>query len=184
VRELEGGAWQVVSESDVEIDENQRPYLLSLRLLQELMTVGPTLAAAAITGGSAIPLGFGGLFASPSRGPRVVAAGRIRGDGTALGQPFGGLAVAAVSSGHVVFTFPGFVAPTAGGGHQYVVKAFAESTAIEPSPSVRFGGFDDGSGGGPPGFVLRVLHGATNISVARLNQIPLMVEVTEYPTSL
>ena len=180
VRELDGGDWKVASESDVVIDDSQRPYLLSLRLLQELVLAGPAAGGAAAAAGAA----FGAAFAPA--GPRVVAAGHIRGDGVALAPPFGGLRVAAIAPGRLVLGFPGFVAPTPTSGHQYVVKALSGpgAAATDPSPSVRFGGFDDGTAGGPPGVVLHVLKGSANVPVARLALIPLMVEVTEYPTPL
>jgi hypothetical protein len=178
VRELDGGPWKV-AESGLTIDESTRPYLLSLRLVQELLMCGPCCggAGAGADAGAAKPLLFGAV-AAPA--PRVVAAGHLRGDGTALAPPFNNLRRVATKPGRLVVTFDQFSAPTAGGAHHYVVNVLAGSTPEEHAPSVRFGGFDDGSGGGPAGIVLLVWKSGSPMTLAHLNAIDFMVQVTEY----
>jgi hypothetical protein len=189
VRELDGGPWKV-AEDGVTIDESSRPLLLSLRLVQELLTCGPCCGGGgpAISPPEIAPAQGAlprAIFAMPraavvGAGPQVVAAGHLRGDGTALAPTFNNLRRVTSKAGRLVVTFDNFKAPDPGDSRQYIVKVLAGVTDDAEAALVQFGGYDDGSDGSPPGIVLLVRKGGASMPLRYLNDIAFMVEVTEY----
>ena len=101
----------------------------------------------------------------------VVAAGQVLGNRTAVGPVIGGLRVAGVVAGEVLFTFDGYQVPD--GSFQYIVKVLPVSAPPRtPVPTVRFLEFR------PGGFALKVTRGTANVSVADLQAVPFMIEVS------
>lgn len=153
-----GKAWRVKGTASV--DESRRPVLVHSRLLAERPAAergaAPAIMPAAIAGPQV----------------RLVAAGKLKGDGTADGPVFGSLAVQAIGAGSITFGFDGYSPPA--GQHQYIVKVLAVSTAADPAPVVRFLEF------GPAGFVLRVNPGAkANTPKTDIAAHEFMLEVDE-----
>ena len=104
---LADGRWRVESASRLAIREERRPYLLPLRLVQELALVERAPAAAV---------------------PRVDAAGIVKGsiDSSVHRRPrVGDLRVTAVADGSLTILFDGYTPPAVTGTFQYVVKALA-----------------------------------------------------------
>jgi hypothetical protein len=164
--------WYVASAvADVHVDDRDRPYVLHLRMLQEWLLSGSHPAA-----GGVVPLvapSLVGLVAhAPSYG--VVAAGLVRADHpAAVGPAVGNLRIASVAAGEVVMTFDEYEEPYPVGDFQYVVKVLAVSAPPRtPVPTVRFLEFR------PNGFAIKVTRGNANVSVADLQTVPFMIEVT------
>jgi len=159
--------WSVASASVVDVNDRDRPYLLHLRMLQEWLLGG-------------LEPRPGGSFVQPSERMRplgrapfydVAAAGLVLGNQTAVGPVVGGLRVASVSAGEVLFTFDDYQQPDS--SFQYIVKVLPQSAPPRtPVPTVRFLEFR------PNGFALKVTRGVANVSVADLQSVPFMLEVS------
>lgn len=140
------------------VDEDDRPFLLSLRLVQETIF------------GKGASSGPG-----PSSGASLVAAGLIAAAGgastkTAVGNP---QALSHANSGgatQIRIGFDGYAQPPATGGPQYVVKAVPFFTA--PLAVAVAGMAADG-------FVLSVSNAGAPLSDADLGNLSLFVEVTQ-----
>jgi hypothetical protein len=105
------GRWMVDAGAPVVIDESRRPYLLHLRLLQELVLCRERGA---------------------HRSYAVAAAGIVRGDvsNTTHRRPlFNGLRVTSVADGELTVSFDGYAMPAVEGPFQFVVKAMSETRA-------------------------------------------------------
>ena len=101
----------------------------------------------------------------------IVAAGIVKGDGTSRPQVYNGLGISTTADGQVTVTFKNYTQPN--GAFQYIVKALpiSSSTAIVDN-------FDHFA---QNGFVLHVTDGGGNaIKTAQLNQLELMIEVSQY----
>lgn len=165
--------WSVASAAVVDVNDRDRPYVLHLRMLQEWLLGGLEPRA----GGSFVqpfarlrPLAARTLLAA---GPpyELAAAGLVMGNQTAVGPVVGGLRVASVAAGEVVLTFDDYQVPD--NSFQYIVKVLPVSAPSRtPVPTVRFLEFR------PAGFVLKVTRGTTNVSVADLQAVPFMLEVS------
>jgi len=151
------GRWKSADISRVVIHEERRPYVLPLRLVQEL-TIGEAGAA---------PF-------------RVEAAGIVSGvaNSAAHRTPrFNGLRVVSVVDGEVRLTFDGYAAPAASGPFQYVVKALAQTAPAAPTAAllINLRGFEAN------GFRIGVTDAfGAAIPVAQLATIELSIEVTRY----
>jgi hypothetical protein len=155
--------WEVVPGAAITITDEERPFLLHLRFLQEWLI--------------AQGMGVGG---GADAGPRVVAAGVIRGDATATPtRPVvNGLRVVATSNAGTAtqlrLSFGGYSAPSGNAGPQYLVKALPWPGAPLKNLSVTFGGFEAG------GFLLLVSKDGGQLADAELAALQLMVEVSQY----
>lgn len=160
------GSWSVTGFADVDVDDRDRPYVLHLRMLQEWLLGGqePRVGGSFVEPSARVrPLGTGPFY-------DVVAAGLVLGNQTAVGPVVGGMRVASVASGEVVFTFDDYQLPD--GSFQYIVKALPVSAPPRtPVPTVRFLEFR------ADGFALKVTRGVANVSVADLQSVPFMLEV-------
>ena len=106
---LNADVWNV--QAPVEVDESARPFLLQIRLLEELLLVGP-----------------GGGGGPASGAPTVVAAGVVAVDGAPNTRlAFNNLRLTspglAGASGLLTIEFDGYRPPAATGGPQLIVKA-------------------------------------------------------------
>lgn len=104
------GNWIVDDLGTIEIDESQRPMLLHLRMLQEL------IAPATISGGGGGPAA-----------PRVVAAGLVGVNASEV-PTFGNLAVVFQAQNTIRLTFTGYAQ-----ANRYIVKAMANATIDNPT---------------------------------------------------
>jgi hypothetical protein len=154
------GRWTVAEDSRIALLEDRRPYVLPLRLLQELALCD---RAQTRTGSIA-----------------VAAAGIIAGDATNTSNRrpvINGLRVVNVANGELTFTFDGYVQPAVVSTFQYVVKALSQARPSQPAAPVivNLGGFD------PDGIRLR-LTDATGVAipVTDLASIEISIEVTRY----
>jgi hypothetical protein len=154
------GRWIVEDLSRIAVSDERRPYVLPLRLLQELALCERHAA----TGGSVA----------------VAAAGIVAGDVTNSSNRsplINGLRVASVADGELTVTFDGYVQPAATGTFQYVVKALTQRRASQPAVPVivNLGGFDTG------GIRLNVADATgTAVSVADLATVEFSIEITRY----
>jgi hypothetical protein len=151
------GRWHAADISRIVIHGDRRPYLLPMRLLQEL-TLGDAGAA---------PF-------------RVEAAGIVKGDtnDAAHRAPrFNGLRVVSVADGEVTVTFDGYTQPAPSGPFQYVVKALSQTRPAAPTAPVLINlrGFEAN------GIRLGVTDaGGAAIVIAQLATIEMSLEVTRY----
>lgn len=151
------GRWHAADISRILIRNDRRPYLLPLRLLQEL-TIGEAGAA---------PF-------------RIEAAGIVTGDTSSASHRvprFNGLRVVNVADGEVTFTFDGYAQPAASGPFQYLVKALAHTQPAAPTAPVLINirGFEAN------GIRVGVTDaGGAAIVLAQLATIELSIEVTRY----
>ncbi len=154
---LPDGHWHVQDLSRVVVRDDRRPYLLPLRLIQEL----------ALGAGGAAPF-------------RVEAAGIVKGDTNpaAHRQPrFNGLRVASVANGEITIVFDGYRQPAPSGPFQYVVKAMSQTRPASPAAPVlvNLRGFEAN------GIRLGVTDAAgAAIAIAQLATIEIAIEVTRY----
>lgn len=166
VNELSGER-RVDPARDIEVNEERRPFLLHLPMLQEWLLAGlePRPDGSIVLPSEAIRrLGTGPSY-------DVVAAGVLQGNQTAAGPVIGGLRVASVASGEVVFVFDNYREPD--GSFQYIVKVLPVSAPPRtPVPTVRFLEFRS------TGFVLKVTRGTINVSVTDLRAVQFMLEVS------
>ncbi len=119
----------------IAIAEDERPYLLSTRMLQEVEIE---------TGSAANP-----AFVHATAGPyAIVAAGHFAGGGDAVGPTYNGLYVksSGPSLSDYLLVFSGYNDPTGGGGHTYIVKGVVQTDAVPGNPpgSLQFIGYAKG----------------------------------------
>jgi hypothetical protein len=143
------GNWLVDETGTIEIDESQRPILVHLRMLQELLATAPAAASAAL-GTSA---------------PRVVAAGLV--GITASASPiFGGLTVALHAQNTIRLNFTGY-----SNANRYIVKAMSNTGIANPTIT-----YVDTA---PAGILLQVRNGVANIADATLSAAQFMIEISQ-----
>jgi hypothetical protein len=154
------GRWIVEDAAPIALLEDRRPYVLPLRLLQELALCDRAPSAAGPHG--------------------VAAAGIIAGDATNTSNRrplINGLRVVNVANGELTITFDGYVQPVAVSTFQYVVKALSH---VRPSQTVapvivNLGAFD------PDGIRLRVTDSTgAPIPVPDLASVEISIEITRY----
>jgi hypothetical protein len=161
------GPWRVASLEGIIIDEESRPYLAHLRILQEWLLAG---AASGGTLGSWAP----GLAAASDPAPadyRVVAAGTIPADPSATPQSYRRLRATRVETGLAGFTFDGFD-PAQGG--QYLVKAMLATAGALKAPSVTFAGLNE------TGFTLEVTDQGEPVRQDMLTRLRFVIEVCQF----
>lgn len=167
-RELEGGAWKVASSpAKVDIQEDGRPFVAHLRLLQEWMVCGmrpDTPAPAPIANTVTRPPGLPAYA--------IVAAGIL--PPAPPDQGFNGLKILGTADGAATLTFGGYQNPT-GKPFQYIVKALLVSSPLVKGFVVTLGGFQAN------GFVLNVSDASgAPVPVATVNGLRFVVEVSQY----
>jgi hypothetical protein len=173
VRAAPSGRWVVDDAARIAVFEERRPYVVSLRLLQELiLSLRSTLTSEwARTFGGALSLPF-----------TVVAAGIVAGDPsnrTNRRPLLNGLRVTAVSDGVVSISFDGYEQPSPQGDFQYIVKATSGPRVGTTVPTViNIGGFDATS------IRLIVVLAASGkpVPAADLRSFEMTVEVMRYPS--
>jgi hypothetical protein len=157
--------WQVQDAADIAVLEDNRPYLLHLRLLQEWLLCGlrpPTSANAVERPAN-----------QPSYG--IVAAGIVRGDNTRRTPVYNNIEVTSTGNGEIAFTFGGYQQPGLAGPFQYIVKAIPVANETNATPTVSFLGFR------PTDIALRVANGTALATQAAIQGLELMLEVSQYP---
>jgi hypothetical protein len=156
VAQLDGG-WHVPDVSQIAVRSDRRPFLLPLRLVQEL----------ALGDGGAAPF-------------RVEAAGIVTGDTNAAvyRRPrFNGLRVIAVADGEITATFDGYTQPASSGPFQYVVKVLSQTRPAQPTAPVivNLRGFE------ASGIRLGVTDATgAAIVIAELATIEIAIEISRY----
>jgi hypothetical protein len=146
--------WVVDDLGTIEVDETQRPMLLHLRMLQELI-------APASESGS----GGGGGGRDAAIAPRIVAAGLVGIDASAA-PTFGNLAVAFQAQNTIRLTFTGYAQD-----NRYIVKAMSHVRIDNPTISYQEAAAD--------GILLRVTRGAGNVADTTLRETQFMIEITQ-----
>lgn len=149
------GNWVVADNPPIELDESQRPMLLHLRMLQEMLGTGA---------------GGGGL----ASGPQVVAAGIVGASGATL-PVFNNLAATKVDVSHIRLTFGGYVQPSASpvaGSHQYIVKALPMLSPVISNPMAVVVAFD------ATGIVLRITRAGTALTGTQIDPLRFSIEIT------
>lgn len=158
----------------VEVSQDDRPLLLHTQLFQQAFVASGAPSAPPLL--HPVPLSLRpSMPAVPASGPglETVAAGILRGDGTADGPVLNNLRVASVSSGEAVFTFAGYRPPD--GSFQYIVNAYPVGAPATPGstiPTARLLAFR------PDGLALRVTRGDAAASAAAIRAIPFMIAVS------
>lgn len=152
------GRWHVEDAARIVVRDDRRPYLLPLRLVQEL----------ALT-----------RVAPPASPMRVEAAGIIRGDTNAAtyrSPRVGGLRVVSVAAGEITMTFNGYTAPAPQGPFQYVVKALSHTRMTSPTAViVNVAGYE------ATGIRLRFADAAGSaLPVTQLATLEVAIEITRY----
>jgi hypothetical protein len=164
-RELASSRWVVENEpAPIDVVEDDRPFLLHLRLLQELLiqdvqSTGSTSAAA----------------------PAIVASGLVNADGSASARASGGMVATHLGGdgahNAIRVTFTGYEPPPDTGGPQYVVKVLPWTGPTIPQRervNVVFAEFLT------EGMVFRVARDGAQLTAAELADLRLMIEVTRY----
>lgn len=153
-----GSGWEVSSTLAVGIDEEARPFLVPLRMLQEWLWCGSSRA------------GVGGALVTAGPASSLVAAGTV-----VVGAPAGGAyklkAAATATPGEVQVTLAASTPPS---GFDYVVMATPKSGILN-HPRIEFQSFVAG------GFVLVVKDNTTTPAPAALANFEFMVQVTQFP---
>ncbi|HEX6480725.1 MAG TPA: hypothetical protein VF043_17945 [Ktedonobacteraceae bacterium] len=160
------GTWRISNASGITVDDTRRPYLLHLRLLQELLLASQTAAVSAASNAVEHPGGQGDYA--------IVAAGIVSGDGkTARSPVYNGLRVnGAPQDGLLTFTFNTYKQPD-NATFQYIVKVLPVSNSL--MIIVNFDHFD------VTGFVISAKNNTgALIPVAQLAQHEFMIEVSRY----
>lgn len=165
VEQPSGQPWRVKSLAAV--DENRRPVLLHARVLAERAAQSGAQGAPIALPPASQPV----LAIRPGPAVRLVAAGKLAGNGTADGPVLGGLRVVAIGAGTVTFSFDEYSLPA--GQHQYIVKVLAVSTVDDPAPVVRFLEYT------AAGLVLRVNPGAKTVKKTAMEAHSFVIEVNE-----
>jgi len=151
------GRWHVQDIGQIAVRSDRRPFLLPLRLVQEL----------ALADGGAAPF-------------RIEAAGIVKGDTNSAvhRQPrFNGLRVIAVADGEITVAFDGYVQPAPSGPFQYVVKVLSQTRPASPAAPVlvNLRGFE------ASGIRLGVTDATgAAIVIAELATIEIAIEISRY----
>lgn len=159
---LGSSGWTVTAANAVVLDEEARPLLLHLRLMQEWLTTA-------------------GMRGANQEGPTTAAAGVVVADGGPTDRSaVNGLRVVGVTGAGsptvtLALTFNGYAPPPPTGGPQYLVKVLPWPGAGLTSLGVVFAGFQS------DGFQLALRNGGASIAAADLSGLQLMVEVSQYP---
>jgi hypothetical protein len=161
--------WQIANAPIVL--EEQRPFLLHLRLLQEWLLCGSSTAGLFKSEGVTHPSGLGPY--------RTVAAGIIKGDGTVRQPTYNNLQATLVATpplpaGGMLITFDNYQPPVAG-VPQYIVKV----TPVTPSPVGGAIPIFDRFGSGGIQFVVTNGSG-TALNAPALKALEFMIEVNQY----
>jgi hypothetical protein len=172
VRSAPSGRWIVDDPARIALFEERRPYVVSLRLLQELV----------VSLRSALTPEWARTFGAPVSPPfTVVAAGIVAGDPsnrTNRRPLLNGLRVTAVSDGVVSISFDGYEQPSPQGDFQYIVKATSGPRVGTVPMVINIGGFDATS------IRLIVVLAASGkpVPAADLRSFEMTVEVMRYPS--
>jgi hypothetical protein len=151
------GRWHVQDIGQIAVRSDRRPFLLPLRLVQELV----------LADGGAAPF-------------RIEAAGIVKGDTNSAvhRQPrFNGLRVIAVADGEITVAFDGYVQPAPSGPFQYVVKVLSQTRPASPAAPVlvNLRGFE------ASGIRLGVTDATgAAIVIAELATIEIAIEISRY----
>jgi len=146
-----GTEWQIAG--TVSVNEEERPYLLHLRLLEELLICGQGVSASGLGDAVTHPSGLGSFS--------IVAAGVLQGDGSRRIPSYNnlrGFVPPLAEDGKIKVTFNGYEPPNPIGTFQYVVKAIPMfgntlNLSLNRAVCLTLDRFD------PEGFVLRVTDG-------------------------
>jgi len=170
------GTWTVADHPDVRVNEEQRPFVVHLRMLQELMWCGPTCCDAHRIPGSESGSGpapeIADVVELPHASPRyeIVAAGIVKADGSSREPVFNRLA-ASLQPGHqIALNFNGYRPPA--GTFQYIVKALIVVQAGTEDAKVAFHSFGPAATG--------ILMNISGVNTAILPGLELMVEISRY----
>ena len=163
------GRWTVDEPAHILVRQDRRPYLVSLRLLQDLIGFTRSVVTAERQPRPSAP---------PSLPFTVVAAGIIKGDednATHRLPLFNGLRVVRVRDSSVSFTFDGYEEPDPRGDFQYIVKATS-------GPKIGAGAVINLSSFEAKFIRLSVLNstGPQIIPAAELKSLEISIEVTRY----
>ena len=162
-----GGDWQVDDPAKITIEEEARPYLVHLRMLQEWLLCG---AGANAVGADAVAATVKHPVTLGSYG--IVAAGIVRLDKATQRSPvYNGLEIVGVSVGEILIKFQGYVQPTS--TYQYIVKAMPVFTATNVALS--FIEFRE------KGIALRAVTGTVPTTMTVLQNLEVMIEISQYP---
>jgi len=172
-----GTEWQIAE--TVSVNEEERPYLLHLRLLEELLICGQGVSSSGLGDAVTHPSGLGSFS--------IVAAGVLQGDGSRRIPSYNnlrGFVPVPPEDGKVKITFNGYIMPNPIDTFQYVVKVIAmyddaQNNLLNSDVSVALDRFD------PDGFVLRVTDGSgkpiKDVSgQLLLSGLQFMIEVSRY----
>ena len=163
--------WQVNSAQKVIVNEERRPFLVPLGLLQTWQLSNlPDASGAAIA-------------VEHSQGSyAIVAAGKVTGNVNAQQPGYNGLRATVSAAGQLNVTFTNYRQPD--GSFQYIIKVLPMLNTQNPIPGntvkvpvVNFDHFE------PANFVLRVTDGGTPIPQAQLTPLEFMIEVSQFPFS-
>jgi len=161
------GDWQVDDPARITVNEDTRPYLIHLRMLQEWLLCG---AGANAVSADAVAASVKHPATQSSYG--IVAAGIVRLDKTTQRRPvYNGLELVAAAVGEILIRFEGYVQPK--DTFQYIVKAMPVFTAANVVLS--FVEFRE------KGIALRSVTGNAPTPLAQLQNLEVMVEVSQYP---
>jgi hypothetical protein len=153
-----GSGWEVSSTLAVGIDEETRPFLVPLRMLQEWLWCGGSRA------------GAGGAFVAAGPASSLVAAGTLVVGAPASGQ-YSLKAALTGTPGEVQVTFNAATPPP---GFDYAVTATPKVGASIANPRIEFKSLV------PGGFVIIVKNNTTLATAAALNTFSFMVQVTRF----
>ncbi|WP_152621885.1 hypothetical protein [Archangium violaceum] len=171
---LEGGqqgTWELATTDpeQVHLSEEQRPLLLSLRLLQEWLLRGLF-----------IPVGAPPVAPQPQPKPappvyEVVAAGVVKGiDEPGREDTYGDLRALWTKDGEVVFTFEDYEDPQF--RQSYIVKVLPKGCEAVMPPTVIFCGYMK------QGFVVRVFEpNGKPMAAKKIEQLEFIIEVSTFP---
>ena len=166
LKNIATGTWQISNPGAIALDDSRRPYLVHLRLLQELLLASSSAAVSAASNAVEHPGGQGDYA--------IVAAGIISGNGTSARSPtYNGLRVnGAPQNGLLTITFNTYKQPN-NATFQYIVKVLPVSNHL--MVIVNFDHFD------VTGFVISAKDNTgALIPVAQLAQLEFMIEVSRY----
>ena len=183
------GSWTVPDSPAVLKNEETRPYVVHLRLLQELLLCGPSCCTSHLSSPPAggVSVQTGGLINAgsatsltnvverPAGLPRyeIVAAGIVNTDGTSRATVYNNLRATVQSSGEIALNFSGYTPPTA--NFQYIVKAMVVTRKGAEQAVVTFSRFLAAR----TGILLNVL----NVDAEIRGQMELVVEISRYEAS-
>jgi len=175
------GHFTVADTSDVVKSEQSRPFVVHLRMLQEMLWCGPTCCDIHEVGS---PPGSGvgppavtteppitDFVGVPEDLPRyeIVAAGIVKADGTSQGPVFNNL-TASVQGSQIALNFRGYTVPNK--TFRYVVKALLVFQAGTERAVVSFASFGTRAVG--------ILMTVSNVTAEVLGNLELMVEISRY----